>query len=118
MKQAQQKLSAAGHDAGPADGIMGPKTQAALKEYQQSKNLQASGQLDQKTLAALGVSGGGSTASASSDTSGSASAGGTAKKSDSPSLAREAREEQVSRPQQRFSCPNGELASSPFFLPE
>ena len=77
VKQAQEKLSAAGHDAGPADGVMGPKTQAALKEFQESKGLQASGELDQKTMAALGVSSSGSssaTAGASSDKSSSAGA--------------------------------------------
>ena len=57
VKQAQEKLSAAGMDAGQADGKLGPKTQAAVKEYQQSKGIQASGQLDRQTLAALGVSG-------------------------------------------------------------
>jgi peptidoglycan hydrolase-like protein with peptidoglycan-binding domain len=68
IKQAQEKLSAAGHDAGPADGIMGPRTQKALKDFQQAKNLEASGQLDQKTLSALGVSGEASaTAGASAD---------------------------------------------------
>ena len=53
VKQAQEKLSSLGHDAGPADGIVGPKTQAAVKEFQQSKGLQASGRLDNQTLAAL-----------------------------------------------------------------
>src|ERR1044071_999900 len=57
VKQAQEKLTAAGKDAGPADGKLGPKTQAAVKEFQQSKGLQASGKLDQQTLAALGVGG-------------------------------------------------------------
>jgi peptidoglycan hydrolase-like protein with peptidoglycan-binding domain len=57
VKQAQQKLSQAGHDVGKPDGIMGPKTQAGLKEFQEKKGLQASGQLDKQTLAALGVSG-------------------------------------------------------------
>ena len=75
IKQVQEKLSAAGHEV-QADGIMGPKTEAALKEFQQSKNLEASGQLDQKTLAALGVSEGGATASTGA--SGSASPGGSA----------------------------------------
>ena len=65
VKQAQEKLSAAGMDAGPADGKLGPKTQAAVKNFQQSKGIQASGNLDRQTLAALGVS----------DSSGSASAG-------------------------------------------
>lgn len=81
VKQAQEKLSAAGHDVGSADGIMGPKTQKGLKEFQQSKGLQPSGQLDQKTLAELGVSGDASASTgASSDkpdkeASGSASGG-------------------------------------------
>jgi len=56
VKQAQEKLSAAGHDAGAADGIIGPKTQAALKEFQQSKSIEPSGRLDPQTLAELGVS--------------------------------------------------------------
>ena len=55
VKQAQEKLSAAGHDAGTPDGKVGPKTQAAVKEFQESKGLQASGKLDQETLAALEI---------------------------------------------------------------
>jgi murein L,D-transpeptidase YcbB/YkuD len=55
VKQAQEKLGAAGHDAGQPDGQLGPKTQAAVKEFQESKGLQASGQLDQQTLAALEI---------------------------------------------------------------
>lgn len=74
VKQVQEKLSAAGHEV-QADGIMGPKTQAALKEFQQKQGLQASGKLDQQTLAALGVSEG---ASAST---GSSAAGGSTDKS-------------------------------------
>lgn len=66
VKQAQEKLSAEGHDAGPSDGKMGPKTQAALKEFQESKGLEASGRLDQETIAALGVSEPGSASSGSS----------------------------------------------------
>jgi peptidoglycan hydrolase-like protein with peptidoglycan-binding domain len=68
IKQVQQKLKDQGHDAGPVDGIMGPKTQAALKEFQSAKSLKQSGQLDRETMAALGVSG-------------SASAGGSSDKS-------------------------------------
>ena len=79
IKQAQEQLSAMGHDAGPADGVMGPKTQAAVKEFQQSKGLQASGQLDSQTLAALqtgGNQGGSSARSSSSQSSGSQSSSG------------------------------------------
>ena len=70
VKQAQEKLSAAGHEAGPADGKMGPQTQAALKEFQESKGLEASGRLDQETIAALGVSDSGSASSGASSSSG------------------------------------------------
>jgi peptidoglycan hydrolase-like protein with peptidoglycan-binding domain len=45
---------------------LGPKTQAAVKSFQQSKGLPASGQLDQRTLTALGVSGEAASASAGS----------------------------------------------------
>ena len=75
VKQAQEKLSAAGHDAGEPDGIVGPKTQSALKEFQESKGLQASGELDQKTMAALGMSEGSSSSGGSS--SGGSSSGGS-----------------------------------------
>src|SRR3990170_1722874 len=69
VKQAQQKLSQAGHQVQP-DGVMGPKTQAALKEFQQAKGIEASGELNKDTLAALGVSG--------EVTTGSAAIGGSA----------------------------------------
>lgn len=65
VKQVQQKLSEAGHQL-EVDGIMGPKTQAALKEYQEKKGLQASGQLDQETLAELEIGEGGSASVGSS----------------------------------------------------
>jgi peptidoglycan hydrolase-like protein with peptidoglycan-binding domain len=73
IKQAQQKLSAAGHDAGQADGIMGPKTAQALKDFQQAKGLEASGRLDQRTLAELGLDS--SSVGASSSISGQGSVG-------------------------------------------
>ncbi len=55
IKQVQEKLSAAGHDVGAADGIMGPKTRQGLRAFQQAKGIDATGQLNQQTLAALGV---------------------------------------------------------------
>ena len=36
---AQEALKQKGFDPGPADGMMGPKTQAALKEFQKSEQL-------------------------------------------------------------------------------
>ncbi len=67
VKDAQQKLSQAGYDAGPADGVMGPKTKAALQKYQSDKQLPETGRLDQKTMAALNVGGVNAVASAPRD---------------------------------------------------
>jgi len=49
----QQALNSGGLDAGPADGIMGEKTKQAVQKYQSQKGLNASGQVDRQTLAAL-----------------------------------------------------------------
>lgn len=53
VKKAQEKLSAQGQNPGAADGVLGPKTQAALKDFQKKNNLEPSGQLDTQTIAAL-----------------------------------------------------------------
>ena len=74
IKQAQQKLSAAGHNAGPADGIMGARTTQALKDFQQAKGLEATGQLDQRTLAELGLDSAGVGATSRSGSQGSVGA--------------------------------------------
>jgi Putative peptidoglycan binding domain len=55
VRQVQEKLKEQGYNAGPADGVYGAKTRAALKDFQRSKNLDASGQIDQETLAGLGI---------------------------------------------------------------
>ena len=59
IRQVQQQLSDKGLYTAQVDGVMGPKTHAALKEFQQKQGMQASGKLDSSTLAALGVSSGG-----------------------------------------------------------
>ncbi len=66
VRQAQQNLQAAGFDPGPIDGKMGPKTSQALKDFQQSKGIQASGKLDSQTQQALAS--GGSSGSGSAGT--------------------------------------------------
>ena len=53
VRDAQEKLAAQGYDPGPADGRIGPKTQQQIMKFQQDHQLQASGQLDDQTLAAL-----------------------------------------------------------------
>jgi peptidoglycan hydrolase-like protein with peptidoglycan-binding domain len=54
VRQVQEKLKSAGHDI-EVDGVWGPNTQAALREYQQKQGHQPTGELDQQTLSALGV---------------------------------------------------------------
>lgn len=39
----------------PIDGYIGPKTVAAVKDYQQKHNLKATGRFDRATVKALGV---------------------------------------------------------------
>jgi hypothetical protein len=53
VHQAQARLKAAGFDPGPPDGTLGPKTREALRRYQRTKGLPATGELDDKTLDAL-----------------------------------------------------------------
>jgi len=64
VRAAQQALQDKGYDVGPIDGIMGPKTQAAIRGFQQKEGIQASGQLDARTRSALNV---GPTGAASTD---------------------------------------------------
>jgi peptidoglycan hydrolase-like protein with peptidoglycan-binding domain len=51
----QERLNALGFDAGPPNGDFGAKTQAALAQFQLSRAIPASGQLDDPTLAELGL---------------------------------------------------------------
>ena len=41
----------------PTDGKMTPETRAALKQFQQSKGLKPTGELDKRTVTALGLDG-------------------------------------------------------------
>jgi peptidoglycan hydrolase-like protein with peptidoglycan-binding domain len=55
ITKVQEKLRELGFDGGPPNGDFGPKTQTALTQFQLSRNVPASGQLDDQTLAELGV---------------------------------------------------------------
>jgi peptidoglycan hydrolase-like protein with peptidoglycan-binding domain len=55
ISQVQEKLRSLGFDAGPVNGDFGAKTQAALAQFQLSRIIPASGQLDDPTLAELGI---------------------------------------------------------------
>jgi hypothetical protein len=49
VRQAQMALKDRGFDPGPIDGIMGPRTSAALREFQQKESLEVTGRLDDDT---------------------------------------------------------------------
>jgi hypothetical protein len=55
VKEAQQALKTNGYDPGPVDGIMGPQTREAIKNFQNAKGLQATGTLDSHTAQSLGL---------------------------------------------------------------
>ncbi len=54
VRELQQALNEAGHDI-DVDGIWGPETQSALREFQQEQGMEATGEPDEQTLAMLGV---------------------------------------------------------------
>jgi peptidoglycan hydrolase-like protein with peptidoglycan-binding domain len=56
VKNVQKALLDKGMDPGPIDGVMGPKTTAALKAFQKDQKLAESGRLDDQTREKLGVS--------------------------------------------------------------
>ena len=55
VRQVQERLTAAGFDPGPADGIVGPRMHAALRAFQQARGLEPTGEPDDQTLTALGA---------------------------------------------------------------
>ena len=55
VRAAQRKLEQQGFYKGAVNGSMGSETQAAVREFQKSNNLNVTGQLDAATLSSLGV---------------------------------------------------------------
>lgn len=55
VKAVQEALREHGQNPGPIDGVMGPKTQAALREFQRSEGLPETGRIDPETMAKLGA---------------------------------------------------------------
>jgi len=53
MAEAQRRLARLGFDPGPADGIAGSRTAAALRAFQRSIGLEVTGQLNESTRAEL-----------------------------------------------------------------
>jgi hypothetical protein len=56
IREVQRALLRKGYDPGPVDGIFGPKTEGALRQFQEAKQLPVTGQLDDRSLAALKAS--------------------------------------------------------------
>jgi lipid-binding SYLF domain-containing protein len=55
IMQAQKSLQEKGYYNGSIDGIIGPMTREAVRDYQKAENLPVNGQLDAQTTAKLGV---------------------------------------------------------------
>ena len=51
----QQRLKQSGAYGGPTDGVWGPESAAALEQFQRAHGLQVTGQLNQATVATLGL---------------------------------------------------------------
>ena len=73
VREAQQALKDQGFNVGSVDGQMGPTTESALRNFQQSKKLPQTGNLDQQTLSALGVNENGASSQGSQSSQGASS---------------------------------------------
>lgn len=54
VRTLQTRLELTGHDPGPIDGIFGPKTLAAVSDFQLAMGLESTGVVDEKTWKLLG----------------------------------------------------------------
>lgn len=52
-REAQAKLNSLGYNNGNPDGAFGPKTAAAVRDFQRDRNLRVTGRLDEQTLSEL-----------------------------------------------------------------
>jgi peptidoglycan hydrolase-like protein with peptidoglycan-binding domain len=55
IRKVQQNLKDAGLYKARVDGVWGPQTQAAVRDFQQQHNINATGELDQPTLDAMNL---------------------------------------------------------------
>jgi peptidoglycan hydrolase-like protein with peptidoglycan-binding domain len=58
VRELQITLNQRGFNVGEPDGNFGPRTRAALMQFQQRQGLQRTGQIDQQTMSALGINAG------------------------------------------------------------
>lgn len=79
IRQLQNALNDRGYQAGPVDGIWGPRTRRALVNYQQASNVPVTGRPNDQTMnALLGSSGSSRTTGAGTGSGSSPSGGGSA----------------------------------------
>ena len=55
IRKVQETLNARGYKAGPANGILGDATRAALRQFQKSESIAVTGRPNPRTLARLGI---------------------------------------------------------------
>jgi hypothetical protein len=55
IQEVQKRLTDKGFDTGPADGHLGPRTRAGIRQFQESEKLPLTGRLDAETAGKLGV---------------------------------------------------------------
>ncbi|MBI3108322.1 MAG: peptidoglycan-binding protein [Candidatus Rokubacteria bacterium] len=55
LRDTQKALRDLGHQPGPIDGVVGPRTRAALMSYQRAEGLPATGRLETETMARLDI---------------------------------------------------------------
>jgi membrane-bound lytic murein transglycosylase B len=55
IQKVQERLTAEGVDPGPADGVMNPQTEAAIRHYQEKEGRPVSGAADAATLKRLQI---------------------------------------------------------------
>lgn len=53
---AQRALNERGYDAGPPDGVLGPRSRNSIQRFQSDHNLRATGELTPRTMELLGLS--------------------------------------------------------------
>lgn len=64
VRDIQRSLNSKGYGAGTVDGVFGESTRAAIAAFQRDHSLPGAGRVDQRTLAALGVTGSAATSQA------------------------------------------------------
>jgi peptidoglycan hydrolase-like protein with peptidoglycan-binding domain len=55
VRRVQQALQAKGFDPGPIDGVIGPRTEDAVRNFQDRYGIETSAKIDNQTLYALGA---------------------------------------------------------------